>query len=242
MQELIIVFIAFLIAGWVQGLIGFGFAVVTTLLLVNRIDFITLVYFNLCMSVLTSIIAMFNAKNLKSIHKPTLLKLILSACAGLFIGLALIDVVNSIVLKKITLSVILVASIVSLTKNKAFFSHNYMSWMGGFFSGVLTPSTGINGPLVALHLNAAFTNKEQIRNTMLSYLFLIMTFGVVTMSLQMKFTPEILQMLWKLVIPSLTGYLLGMFSFRVLPDATFQTTVIIFLILSSISSLIYLIL
>lgn len=242
MQQLIIVFIAFLIAGWVQGLIGFGFAVVTTLLLVNSVDFTTLVYFNLCMSVLTSIIAMFNAKNLKSIHKPTLLKLIVSACAGLFIGLALIDVVNSIVLKKITLSVILLASIVSLTKNKVFFSHNYMSWIGGFFSGVLTPSTGINGPLVALHLNAAFTNKDQIRNTMLSYLFLIMTFGVVTMSLQMKFTPEILQMLWKLVIPSVTGYLLGMFSFRVLPDATFQKTVIIFLILSSISSLIYLIL
>jgi uncharacterized membrane protein YfcA len=241
MQELIIVFIAFLIAGWVQGLIGFGFAVVTTLLLVNRVDFITLVYFNLCMSVLTSIIAMFNAKNLKSIHKPTLLKLILSACAGLFIGLALINVVNSIVLKKITLSVILMASIVSLTKNKVFFSHKYISWVAGFFSGVLTPSTGINGPLVALHLNAVFTNKEQIRNTMLSYLFLIMTFGVVTMSLQMKFTPDILQMLWKLVIPSLAGYVLGMFSFRLLPDLTFQKTVIIFLILSSISSLIYLI-
>jgi len=241
MQELIIVFIAFLIAGWVQGLIGFGFAVVTTLLLVNRVDFITLVYFNLCMSVLTSIIAMFNAKNLKSIHKPTLLKLILSACAGLFIGLALINVVNSIVLKKITLSVILMASIVSLTKNKVFFSHKYISWVAGFFSGVLTPSTGINGPLVALHLNAVFTNKEQIRNTMLSYLFLIMTFGVVTMSLQMKFTPEILQMLWKLVFPSLAGYVLGMLSFRLLPDLTFQKTVIIFLILSSISSLIYLI-
>lgn len=242
MPSLLLLFGAFLLAGWIQGLIGFGFAIATTLLLVDRLDFTTLVYFNLCMSVLTSVVALFSGRNLRSIHRLTLLKLIVSATAGLLVGVALISYVNALVLKQVTLAVILLASLVSLTRNKVFFAHHYMSWVGGFFSGVLTPSTGINGPLVALHLNAAFTNKEQTRNTMLSYLFLIMSFGVISMTLQADLAPGALPLLWKLVVPSLAGYVLGMLSFRRLPNRLFQRTVTLFLILSSLLSLIYLIL
>ena len=242
MPSIVLVFVAFMIAGWVQGLIGFGFAIATTLLLVNHMDFTQLVYFNLCMSVLTSLIAMFSGKNLRSIHKVTLLKLIVSASVGLVAGLTIISYVHAVVLKQVTLAVILLASLVSLTKNKVFFAHQYMTWVGGFFSGLLTPSTGINGPLVALHLNAAFTNKEQMRNTMLSYLFLIMSFGVITMTMQADFAPGTWTLLLQLIIPSLLGYVLGMFSFRMLPNGIFQKVVTIFLIVSSLLSLIYLIL
>lgn len=242
MPSLLLLFLAFLLAGWIQGLIGFGFAIATTLLLVDRLDFTTLVYFNLCMSVLTSVVALFSGKNLRSIHKTTLLKLIVSATAGLLVGVAIISYVNALVLKQVTLAVILLASLVSLTKNKVFFAHDFMSWVGGFFSGVLTPSTGINGPLVALHLNAAFTNKEQTRNTMLSYLFLIMSFGAISMTLQADLAPGTLPLLLKLIVPSLAGYVLGMLSFRQLPNHLFQRTVTVFLLLSSLLSLIYLIL
>ena len=242
MPSLLLLFFAFLLAGWIQGLIGFGFAIATTLLLVDKLDFTMLVYFNLCMSVLTSLVAMFSGKNLQSIQRGTLLKLIVSATIGLLVGLAIISYVNALVLKQVTLAVILLASVVSLTKNKVFFAHNYMTWVGGFFSGVLTPSTGINGPLVALHLNAVFTNKEQTRNTMLSYLFLIMSFGVISMTLQTDFAPGTMQLLLKLIGPSLAGYVLGMLSFRMLPNHIFQKTVTLFLILSSLLSLIYLIL
>jgi uncharacterized protein len=240
-SELLIIVIAFLIAGWIQGVFGFGFAIATTLLLVNQIDFTMLVFLNLCMSVITSLIAMLSGKNLKAIHKSTLLKLIISSSAGLVLGIAIITYVDAVVLKKITLAVILLASLASLTKSKALFSHRYMAWIGGFFSGVLTPSTGINGPLVALHLNAAFTDKQQIRNTMLSYLFLIMTFGVISMSLKADLSRETWDMLLKVIIPSVLGYILGMFSFRLLSDFIFTRTVTVFLICSSFASLVYLI-
>jgi uncharacterized protein len=239
--ELLIIVFAFLVAGWIQGVFGFGFAVATTLLLVNQIDFTMLVFLNLCMSVMTSLIAMLSGKNLKTIHKRTLVKLIISSFAGLAVGLAMITFVDAVILKKITLVVILLASIASLTKTKALFSHHYMAWIGGFFSGVLTPSTGINGPLVALHLNAAFTDKQQIRNTMLSYLLLIMTFGVITMSIQADLANETADMLLKVIVPSVVGYVLGMYSFRVLTDFVFTRTVTVFLICSSLASLIYLI-
>lgn len=238
---LILIFFAFLLAGWIQGVLGFGFAIATTLLLINHMDFTTLVFFNLCMSVITSLIAMFSAKNLKSIHKKTLLKLIVSASAGLAVGLALISYIDAIVLKKITLGIILIASILSLSKVKSFFSHSYMAWGGGFFSGVLTPSTGINGPLVALHLNAAFTDKQQIRNTMLAYLFLIMAFGSVSMGFQNDFSSDTWILFFKVMPFAIIGYILGMLSFRLLSDRVFIRTVTLFLILSSVLSLIYLI-
>jgi uncharacterized membrane protein YfcA len=241
MEELVFVLVAFTVAGWVQGITGFGFAVTTTLLLVNQIDFTMLVFLNLSMSVLTSLIAMLSGKNLKSIHKITLLKLILSATAGLAIGIIIINKVDVVVLKKITLAAILFASVISLTKNKAVFAHSYMSWIGGFLSGVLTPSTGINGPLVALHLNAAFKDKSETRNTMLAYLFLIMVFGVISMLMESPLSPDTGNVLLKVIIPSVVGYVLGMYSFRILSNMIFKTTVTMFLILSSLASLIYLI-
>jgi uncharacterized protein len=241
MAELLFILGAFLIAGWVQGIIGFGFAIATTLLLVNQMDFTMLVFLNLCMSLLTSLVAMFSAKNLKAIHKPTLLRLVLSAGAGLVVGILIINMVNAVVLKQVTLAVIFVASLLSLRKKIAFFSHSYMAWITGFFSGVLTPSTGINGPMVALHLNAAFHNKVQTRTTMLAYLFLIMLFGVVSMAFQKTLPKETWNMLPKVLIPSIAGYGLGMLSFRLLSDKVFKQIVILFLIGSSILSLIYLI-
>lgn len=239
--EMLFIVFAFLIAGWIQGVFGFGFAIATTLLLVNHIDFTMLVFLNLCMSVVTCLIAMLSGKNLKTIHKVTLLKLVISSTAGLAIGIAIITYVDAMILKKITLAVILLASVASLSRIKAFFSHQYMAWIGGFFSGVLTPSTGINGPLVALHLNAAFTDKQQVRNTMLAYLFLIMAFGVISMSLKANLSPETTDMLLKVLAPSIVGYVLGMFSFRLLTDGIFNRTVTVFLICSSLASLIYLI-
>lgn len=240
-SELVIIVIAFLVAGWIQGVFGFGFAIATTLLLVNQIDFTMLVYLNLCMSVITSLIAMLSGKNLKTIHRSTLLKLIVSSSLGLALGIAIITYVDALILKKITLVVILLASVASLTKTKALFSHRYMAWVGGFFSGVLTPSTGINGPLVALHLNAAFTDKQQIRNTMLSYLFLIMAFGVISMTIKADLSPQTWDMLLKVIVPSILGYVLGMFSFRIFSDLLFTRTVTFFLISSSFASLVYLI-
>src|SRR5690554_5054662 len=140
MTEIIFILAAFMLAGWVQGVIGFGFAVATTLLLVNRMDFTTLVFLNLFMSVVTSLMAMMSGKNLKAIRKDTLIKLIISAFAGLILGMVIINEVDVVTLKTITLFAILIASVLSLTKTKALFAHSYMLWLSGFFSGVLTPS------------------------------------------------------------------------------------------------------
>lgn len=241
MPDLLWIFLAFLIAGWIQGTLGFGFAVTSTLLLINRVDFTMLVFLNLCMSFLTCLIAMFSSKNIKSILKPVLLKLVISALAGLVIGLALINYVDSEILKKITLVVILIASVISLSKIGSFFSHSYMTWLTGFLSGVLTPSTGINGPFVVLHLNAISENKQQTRNTMLSYLLIIMALGILSMSFQNELQPEVWKLLPKVVIPAIVGYVLGTLSFRLFSNLVFSRTVIFFLICSSILSLVYLI-
>lgn len=241
MSEIILFTIVFFLAGCVQGILGFGFAITTTLILVNHIDFKQLVFLNLFMSALTSLIALFSGHNLRSIKRHVLLKLIGSGFAGLIGGILLIDYTNDIVLKKITLCVILVASILSLTKNKHLFARSAMVWASGFFSGALTPSTGINGPLVALHLNAAFTDKRAIRSTMLAYLFLIMVFGVVSMYLHAALPGNTWSMMGRIVIPSLVGYGAGMLSFKAFTHTAYSMSVTIFLVASSLMSLLYLI-
>ncbi len=241
MEVEIFILLAFMVAGWIQGVIGFGFAVATTLLLVNQMDFTTLVFLNLSMSVVTSLVAMLSGKNLKAIHKSTLWKLFASSFAGLALGIMIINIVDAVTLKTITLLAILMASVLSLTKLKAFFAHAYMLWVTGFFSGILTPSTGINGPLVALYLNAAFEDKRRTRVTMLAYLFLLMTFGVIFMSLQANLPPYTGSLLLKVLLPSLIGYGIGLFTFRKLSNSVFKITTTIFLIFSSVTSLLYLI-
>ncbi|GAB2549810.1 sulfite exporter TauE/SafE family protein [Rufibacter soli] len=240
MEEIWWILGAFLVAGWVQGILGFGFAIATTLLLVQVLDFTMLVFLNLAMSVLTSLFAMLSAKNLKTIHRPTLLKIIVSASAGLLVGIFVLNQVDPRVLKQVTLVVIMLASLLSLRKKVLVFAYPAMAWASGFFSGVLTPSTGINGPLVALHLNAAFQDKQQTRNTMLAYLFMIMAFGVVSMGFQQKLPEQTWSMLPKVILPSVAGYGLGMLSFRMLSDSAFKKIVTFFLIGSSLLSFTYL--
>lgn len=240
MPEILLFCIVFFIAGWVQGIVGFGFAVATTLLLINRIDFTTLVFLNLSMSLITAVIAMFSGKNLRMIDKGILIRLSILAAIGLIIGILIIEWVNPLILKKVTLFVILIASILSLFKSKKIFGKKDMVWLSGFSSGLLTPSTGINGPMVALHLNAALTDKIAKRATMLAYLCFIMGAGVLLMSFQQDFTSHTWLMLGKLVIPSVVGYGTGLWSFRKLSDHAFKIAVTVFLIISSLISLLYL--
>ncbi len=68
-ESLIIILLAFMLAGWVQGVFGFGFAIATTLLLVSQLDFTLLVFLNISMSAVTSLIAMISAKNIAAIEK-----------------------------------------------------------------------------------------------------------------------------------------------------------------------------
>lgn len=241
MSTILLIIAAFALAGLIQGVIGFGFAVATTLLLFNQINFTSLVFLNLIISFITALIAMLSGKNLKAINKPVLTKLVITAFAGLVIGILLLDYTNVTILKKITLSVILIASILSLTNSKAYFAHNYVVWISGFFSGLLTPSTGINGPLVALHLNAVFKDKQQIRTTMLAFLLLIMGFGVLSMVIKGKLPADTWSLFAKVIVPSVVGYVIGLLSFKLLANHVFQRIVTLFLISSSLASLIYLI-
>lgn len=241
MSTAILVLIVFFIAGCVQGIVGFGFAIATTLVLVNFMDFSLLVFLNLCMSALTSLIALFSGDNLRSINKKVFGILIGSALLGLALGVMLVDHLDAKALKEITLAVILLASILSLTKSKKIFAKPPMLWINGFLSGVLTPSTGINGPLVALHLNAAYTDKRTIRATMLTYLFVIMVFGVVSMYIYATLPEGTWMTMAQVLIPSMLGYVVGMKLFGLLSHSLYQRMVTVFLIASSLMSLIYLI-
>jgi uncharacterized membrane protein YfcA len=240
MQEIVLLCLVFFIAGVVQGVIGFGFAVATTLLLINRMDFTTLVFLNLSMSLITSIIAMLSGENLKMIDKSILIRLSLMSFIGLIIALYIMEWVNPLILKKLTLSVILFASFISLFKSMNIFAKSGMVWISGFSSGLLTPSTGINGPMVALHLNAALNNKISKRATMLAYLCFIMGAGVLLMSFQQDFTSQTWRLLGKVILPSIIGYGAGLWLFRKLSNHTFKLTITIFLIISSLISLLYL--
>lgn len=232
--------LSFTAAGSVQGTLGFGFAVASTLLLVNNTDFTTLVFLNLCMTLLTCFISMLSLQNLRSIQKLVLIKLVVSALTGLGVGIVLVNYLNAFILKQCTLLIILLASVLSLGNNKSFFSHKYMSLAGGFLSGVLTPSTAINGPLVMLHLNAALKNKQEIRTTMLSYLMIIMAFGIVSMDFKLELPSGIWRTVVQIILPTLAGYTLGVITFRLLPDNVYKRIVLLFLIASSFLSLLYL--
>src|SRR6476661_3817812 len=118
MSTTVLILLVFFLAGSVQGIVGFGFAIATTLLLVNSMDFSLLVFLNLCMSAFTSLIALFSGDNLRSINKKVFTILIGSALVGLALGVLLVDHLDARVLKEITLAVILLASVLSLTKSK----------------------------------------------------------------------------------------------------------------------------
>jgi uncharacterized protein len=101
----------------------------------------------------------------------------------------------------------------------------------GVVSGILSTSTSLNGPPVALYLMARGLPKDAFRSTMVTYVFLATATSVVLLAAGGTTTAPILLLTAKLLPVLLLGFAVGIAVAKALSDRGFEVTVLGFLVL-----------
>jgi len=175
---------AALLGGFVQGLTGFGFAMVTSPILMLFMAPTDMIFLNLCLSVSLGILTFTRREARQGVHLRTLLILVMAMLPGQYVGVLLLPHMNGNAMKILVLTVIGVSCLLlwfDPSRLKAAFSLPGMGLGAGLLSGILTPTTGVNGPPVVLYLLNRFEEKARVRSTTLAYLLLSMGLGIVFM-------------------------------------------------------------
>lgn len=162
-------FISILLASLVQGITGFGFALIAVPLLslfipeLRNITPIIVIY-----SFLTNIIVLYKTKQYIDLKK--ILPLVIFGILATPIGTYILLYVNVNTLKIIVGAIITVTALAMLKNYKINIKNQNISYgVVGLLSGLLNGSTGLSGPPVVLLLTNQNTNKDVFRANLTFY-------------------------------------------------------------------------
>lgn len=161
------------LSAFLQGVTGFGLALIAVPLMLLFLDMTTIVVSLLFTTILLN---PFLIRTIKHPADPHLLRLLIfSSVLGLPFGIYLLGVADLRVLKiaagslAILFTLILGFQAIRLPKSKTLLA------LSGLLAGVLQTSIAMSGPPVVLVLSAFCPNKHQLRKNLMIY-FLIITF------------------------------------------------------------------
>lgn len=162
-------FISILLASLVQGITGFGFALIAVPLLslfipeLRNITPIIVIY-----SFLTNIIVLYKTKQYIDLKK--ILPLVIFGILATPIGTYILLYVNVNTLKIIVGAIITVTALAMLKNYKINIKNQNISYgVVGLLSGLLNGSTGLSGPPVVLLLTNQNTDKDVFRANLTFY-------------------------------------------------------------------------
>ena len=224
-------------AGALQGITGFGFALIAVPLLLLVFDARMAIALNLLISFCTQLALSFRVR--QGIIKPLLINLFQGSLLGLPLGLYIFLHFDVRTLKIIISILTIGFALLLLQKNitLACPASQWVERLVGSLSGFLTTSVGIPGPPVILFLNTQGLSKDKFRATSSAYftllysvsLALLASFG--GLNINAAFTAFIL-------LPfAFLGSHLGIFLFPRIPQKYFRQGVPLLVIATGLYSL-----
>jgi len=225
-----IVGMIFLLAGLIQGLTGFGSALVAIPLLCLIIDIKTAV--PLCMLnsiIITTTLAL---QLTRDIDRNKIMPLCIGAIPGLVVGSTILKTVDSTTMR-FFLGIILVAySIYNLaaqpTPRKL---HPAWSWGAGFFSGAIGAAFSVGGPPVIIYTTLKNWTKNEIKATLTGFFMVNSYFIVAAHGLTGVTTKQALLFFLVSAPFVLLGTLGGSRLSNFLPEKKYAKMIFIFLII-----------
>ena len=164
----ILALFAVLFAAFIRGLAGFGFALILAPILLLILNPVAVVVINLSLSLLSNIVVVIHS--FARIDFKRVLPMALSSLLGIPLGVWIISVVASSILKIVIGAVIICfAVLVASGFRKTFAGERLSSSIAGFFSGLLSSSTSLGGPPVVLLMHSQEWPKEIIHPSLAGY-------------------------------------------------------------------------
>lgn len=211
-------------AGFVQGLSGFGSAIIAIPLLSFFLDIKTCVPL---VTMLGIIIGLINTRELIQHNQYRRLKpLVVSALVGIPIGVIFIaSMRESIVL--FILSILLISySLYTMRGLKIrLFSHRYFAYISGFFSGWLGATLSISGPPIIFYTAAQDWPVKEKKSLLATYFLLVSILTAIGFYISGMLNDRVMILFGYSVIPLIVGTYLGIMAFNKI-NGTYQTIVI----------------
>lgn len=237
MSLLIITASIFIAGGFLQGLTGFGAALIAMPLLCLFIDVKTAV--PLCVlnsiTITTNLITKLNSY----IDYKKVLPLCLSAIPGIYVGTALLREINSNILS-ISLGISLIAcSIFNLTINpRPRPLPIFWAYIAGFLSGTIGSAFSTGGPPTIIYTTLNNWPKNQIKATLTAFFIFNSLVTATVHALTGLITTSVLHLFAASCPSVLIGAACGSFLYNRVPRKTYVRIVFCFLVLTGVTLLI----
>lgn len=175
-MEYFYLFIIICFSAFLHSLTGFGFAILAVPLCFLFFDqsatlvIVTFVSFFLNLYLLWKIKV-----------KPDfslLRQLLISGLMGVPIGVMVLLMTETTILKLVTVFFIFIFFLLSIFSNLNLRRSNYTTVNLGFLTGILQSSVGLNGPILAILLNSYGLDSQQTRKTLVSVFFVLSSFAL----------------------------------------------------------------
>ena len=211
---------------------GFGFNLVSAPLLTLIYPPRLVVVLTLLLGICASGLLVLRPEIRREVEWRVIRPLFLSSLAGMPAGVVLLTWGPARALKAAIATVTAAFAIVMLTRFRPRLGGGTLETAAvGFLSGVLSTSTSLNGPPVALYLMARGFTKDRFRGTMVVYVFLATVASVVLLALGGAITGPTLALAAKTAPVLLVGFLAGVALVHGLSERHFEVTVLAFLVL-----------
>jgi uncharacterized membrane protein YfcA len=209
----ILSFVAVLLAAFVRGVSGFGFALILAPILLLILNSKSVVIINLFLGFLANIVVFFYCVRKISLRKIT--PMMIACLIGVPLGAYIIYIIDAAMLKIIVGGVILVFAIpMAFGFNLTLKNETAASGAAGFLSGVLITATSLGGPPVVLYMHNQRWEKEDIYNNQAGYFLFANVCAFIALSLSGFMDAQIAIFSVSLMPALLIGTVLGIVAFR----------------------------
>jgi len=228
-------------AGFIQGLSGFGSAIIAIPLLSFFLDIKTSVALVIMLGI---IIGLINTRELIQYGQARrLVPLIFGALLGIPVGVTFINSIRESVVLLI-LSILLIGySLYTMSGFKIkLFSHKHFAYIAGFFSGWLGATLSINGPPVIFYTSAQNWSAKEKKSLLASYFLLVSILTAIGFYISGMLNDRVMILFGYSVIPLIVGTYLGIFTFNKMANTSQNTTINILVLVLGIILLVKLML
>lgn len=219
--------IAFL-AGFVQGLTGFGVMLVALPLMVLFIDIKTAIPLIVLLGIVINTLLLFQLAG--HYEKRKWLPLFLASIPGIPIGIYVLKMVDTRLLE-ILLGVVILftASATWMAKQPKNELKKKWTYLAGLTAGLLGGSIGAPGPPIIVYTSLQPWTKQQVKATMVAF-FTIGGAGIILFYyLSGLITQHVLLSFQYCLLPLLAGVLIGIFLFNKINETVYRRVIHLFL-------------
>ncbi|GAK02119.1 membrane protein [Geomicrobium sp. JCM 19037] len=205
------------VASVLQTSTGFGFSIMAMPLLLLIFPPQEAIQINIILTIFISLFLIGKIRG--SLHAPLLKRIIISSVLGAPLGFLLFVTVN-IDLFKLGISVVLLLLTVLLITRVSIRPTKNRDYIVGGFSGLFTTSIGMSGPPMLLYFTGGDAEKNRVRSTTIAFSLFINTFSLIA-HMSLLGTNRIV---WETILYSIPVVLIGIFAGQKLFDWLDQKT------------------